>query len=115
MSLIKQSLIDLLETHEVIKIQFKSFDFWYRINDVSADIVAYTKHGALSEFTFDWLQIQGDLTYAFEEEIKNNDLYGENIAQAIPKHIEIVNKNGLDLRTKRGLLYQYEIHLNSGS
>lgn len=105
----------VLAKHGVTKIQVNHFDDMYRIDSVRADIIAYTKDGPISDDDNCFTDIEGEFAYSLKEAIQVYAVRGEDIVAVLPDHIEAVNKDGLDLRSKQGLEYCFEVEPDSSS
>lgn len=111
----KANINRFLQHHHVTKIQFNLFKNWHRINSVEVDMTAYNSKRRIVDSKPSWQRDKDIIAYALKDKIQNDELYGGDVAAIIPTEIKITNMYGLDLRSKSGLTWQFEIEQNSGS
>src|SRR5688572_30927445 len=108
-------LKNLLQKHQITKIQFLGFENWIRINSVEAEVKIFTKDGPMSEHDFHFLSLAGEIAWALEKFIKSWRVQGADIASVIPQEIKIEDENGINLRSKNGRHRRFQVNENRGS
>lgn len=110
----QKELHALLKQYDVKQIIIKSFDYWFRINSVDADIEVHIRNGKMADDMAAY-KIQCELAYALESSIRNRYVIGLDIVNIMPDDIVLMNAYGLDLRSQSGLVYEFPVNDNDGS